>query len=483
MPTSDKADDGNGGNDGAFTTSRRRFVLGTAATGVVAGVGGTAFAKSHGETETPGAETETPASETETPTADGGGPDADGMLRASLRGAAQVPPVRSDATGVATLTPTDAGLAYRLVVKHVDGVTQAHIHEGADDQNGPVVAPLLQFTESVDGSGSGTPQSTEGDCYVVATGTVEDASLVDAILSNPSGYYVNVHTVGHPAGEIRGQLTDDAAVPFTVRVENVSADDALTPSAGDPQSVPLSPGAYAVHDSLAPLFTPGLPDRGEGLEALAEDGDPSALAPSLDGAAGVAESGTFAVPAGGTDPSPAGPGDVYEFSVTAEPGQRLSFATMFVASNDLFFAPDETGTALFDDAGVPVTGDVTESVLLWDAGTEVNEEPGVGPNQAPLQSGPDTGPAEAVPVAPVAASGDGYDYPDADEVVRVTVTPAGEAGDVPPATETPAPETEKPSVETEMPSVETETEMPSVETETEMPATETSASETEMPGS
>ena len=67
---------------------------------------------------------------------------------------------------------------------------------------------------------------------------------------------------------------------------------------------------------------------------------------------------------------------------------------MFVASNDWFFAPGEKGIALFDEEGNPIRGDVTDQIRLWDAGTEVNEEPGVGPNQAPRQALPDTGEEE-----------------------------------------------------------------------------------------
>ena len=48
---------------------------------------------------------------------------------------------------------------------------------------------------------------------------------------------------------------------------------------------------------------------------------------------------------------------------------RLSFATMYVQSNDLFLAPGDTGIALFIDEQ-PISGDVTALVRLWDAGTE-----------------------------------------------------------------------------------------------------------------
>ena len=127
----------------------------------------------------------------------------------------------------------------------------------------------------------------------------------------------------------------------------------------------------------------------------------------------------FDTPDGGSSPAPIGPGQSYSFSVTAEAGQRLSFATMYVQSNDLFYAPSAAGIALFSGSD-PLSGDVTAQLELWDAGTEVNEEPGVGLNQAPRQSGPDTGPAENGVVEIV---DDGFSYGDVSDVIRVTVTP------------------------------------------------------------
>ena len=75
-------------------------------------------------------------------------------------------------------------------------------------------------------------------------------------------------------------------------------------------------------------------------------------------------SGVFNTPVGAGSPAPILPGEAYEFSFSAAPGSKLSFATMFVQSNDFFYAPDGDGIELFDTNGMPITGDVTSQVML-----------------------------------------------------------------------------------------------------------------------
>jgi hypothetical protein len=215
---------------------------------------------------------------------------------------------------------------------------------------------------------------------------------------------------------------------FQVRIVNISALDALQPEGGEPGPVILSPGAYAVHSPDVQLFTPG-ESASAGLEALAEDGDPTTLGEEVAGADGIFASGAFDSPVAGGEPGPIGPGAAYGFTVEARPGDRLSFATMFVPSNDLFFAPGPSGIELFRD-GDAVSGAVTDRVGLWDAGTEQNEEPGAGPNQAPRQSGPDTGPAEDAPVRRIEEVDDDYEYPSVSDSIQVLVVPeGGDAGE------------------------------------------------------
>jgi hypothetical protein len=213
-----------------------------------------------------------------------------------------------------------------------------------------------------------------------------------------------------------------ASTKFKVRIENVSTTETLKLSNGMTAPAPNSPGAWVVHTKKSPLFVTGKHDMGHGLEAQAEDGNPMPLAQWLGQhqGHGIVASGAFDTPVGDSKPGPALPGKAYEFTFTAAPGARLSISTMFGQSNDLFYAPEEDGVALFDSGGTPIRGDITGQFLLWDAGTEVNEEPGLGKNQAPRQPAPNTGPDERGVVRLVH---DSFTYPPVTSVIRVTITP------------------------------------------------------------
>ena len=93
---------------------------------------------------------------------------------------------------LSTRTRKGAGLVcYRL---HAENVTlptiAAHIHKGAAGVNGPVVVPFS--APGANGTSSGCTATT--------------AAIIDDILANRAGYYVNVHTKEHPGGAIRAQL-------------------------------------------------------------------------------------------------------------------------------------------------------------------------------------------------------------------------------------------------------------------------------------
>jgi hypothetical protein len=238
-----------------------------------------------------------------------------------------------------------------------------------------------------------------------------------------------------------------AATRFLVRVENVSRASTLKLPSGGSVAIPVSPGVWAVHTGANPIFTPGELEHGRGLKGLAEAGMAREFAANLRGLPGVRSHGAFETPLaplvqrGGmarramTAPPPA-PGSVrspasrmlqpahrFEFTVAAGPGDRLSLALMVGQSNDGFIATGRDGVALFDASGRPVSGDVTPQLALWDAGTEVNEEPGTGRNQGLRQGAPHAGDPERRPVRLMSESEFGDRWPPVTQMVRVTITP------------------------------------------------------------
>lgn len=216
-------------------------------------------------------------------------------------------------------------------------------------------------------------------------------------------------------------FTEGAASPIGLEGlaedgDNASIADVVSTETG--YVSPFAPGVWAIHaGDVAGLFVEDAADRGEGLEALAEDGDPSVLGTFLSSAADITNSGVFNTPTGASEAGPLLPGGSYSFTFEAEEGDYLSFATMLVHTNDLFFGPSENGLSLFPN-GTALSGDVTADIDLWDAGTEVNEYPGAG-NSQPARGGGNSGTDEN---GNVRIEDDSFTYPAVNQTIRVTIS-------------------------------------------------------------
>ncbi|MCP3738065.1 CHRD domain-containing protein [Rossellomorea sp. BNER] len=133
---------------------------------------------------------------------------------AKLKGRNEVPPVDSDAFGIAKFVSNKdcTKIKFVLKVEDIDNFIQGHIHFGERGENGPVLVFL--FGANLDTIADQNGISTRKG---VITGTITDEDIVknnvgvkdveDLLNLMKKGLtYVNVHTEQNPAGEIRGQI-------------------------------------------------------------------------------------------------------------------------------------------------------------------------------------------------------------------------------------------------------------------------------------
>ena len=126
-----------------------------------------------------------------------------GNLTAHLSGDEEVPPVDTGAVGQTILKIRGDTLEYKLIVANIVDVVAAHIHCALAGVNGPVGVTLF----------GGGPVSSSG---ILAQGPILApdggnacgwADVADVIAALEGGdTYVNVHTLAHLGGEIRGQI-------------------------------------------------------------------------------------------------------------------------------------------------------------------------------------------------------------------------------------------------------------------------------------
>ncbi len=192
-------------------------------------------------------------------------------LRANMSPANENPPVTTEAgSAQATLTVVarrnDAGaiisgtvyydIDYNLAQPVV--FNNMHIHVGAAGVNGPT-----RFNAGLGGTNT-ISASGQGNIFIaVPSANANDVAVLDGLFTNPSGFYLNVHTVLNSGGMMRDQLQALATPPSPNMVDGstVSAASFLLHPA------PLAPG------SIASLFGKYLNDGpAVGTSSLGTDG-------------------------------------------------------------------------------------------------------------------------------------------------------------------------------------------------------------------
>lgn len=108
-------------------------------------------------------------------------------LVSTLTGAAETGGGDPDGSGTFSVE-VDAqtgDFCYTLTGTGIDKPTMAHVHSGAAGTDGPPVLTIDVVTD---------------ECIAA------EPAVLQPIVDNPAGFYVNIHTAAFPKGAVRGQL-------------------------------------------------------------------------------------------------------------------------------------------------------------------------------------------------------------------------------------------------------------------------------------
>ncbi len=130
---------------------------------------------------------------------------------ANLTGNNEVPPTNIKSLGNAKfqIDSQNNSISYSLSVKDLEGITNAHIHNGIKGLNGPIIvalfmspSPSSEDSKSLAINGNITKNNLQGP---LAGKQIND---LIGLMKNGSAY-VNVHTEQNPLGAIRGQIVNE----------------------------------------------------------------------------------------------------------------------------------------------------------------------------------------------------------------------------------------------------------------------------------
>ncbi len=128
--------------------------------------------------------------------------ESDTQYSAVLSGDEEVPPVDTQAVGIADFAPAENSVEYAINATEIEGTTAGHIHFGIEGENGPIIVTLFKYD---------TPQNQVSESGTITSGNLtgplqglQVSDLIDAF--NEGNTYANIHTEKNPNGEIRGQI-------------------------------------------------------------------------------------------------------------------------------------------------------------------------------------------------------------------------------------------------------------------------------------
>ncbi len=139
----------------------------------------------------------------------------EGRIKATLRGYSEVPAISSSGTGrfEARLRQDGSAIDYEVSYSGLESTAIAsHIHIGQKGVAGGVMAFLCGGggKPACPPEGTVTGTITAADVIGPVAQGIEPGEFAEMLRAIDAGVtYVNVHTTGHPGGEIRGQVTGE----------------------------------------------------------------------------------------------------------------------------------------------------------------------------------------------------------------------------------------------------------------------------------
>lgn len=121
----------------------------------------------------------------------------------TLAGSSEAPsPGDPAGVGLAVLSVEGTTVHYYIWVKAMEGPISSHLHQARSGKAGTAVifmdAPF---------------SAAEDDIFVASGSTTASSDLLEAVLSDPGNYYLNVQNPSFPGGAVRGQLLGDGPSP------------------------------------------------------------------------------------------------------------------------------------------------------------------------------------------------------------------------------------------------------------------------------
>jgi hypothetical protein len=132
-------------------------------------------------------------------------------LTARLSGAQEVPAADPDGSGKAVVEiDVEAGEVCFDIKSLSDTGTpnRGHIHEAPAGSNGPIVVPFFELRPppADPGAPASDPRNDALESGRLQDCVPGDPAVLQRIVDNPAGFYVNVHNTRFPGGSLRCQL-------------------------------------------------------------------------------------------------------------------------------------------------------------------------------------------------------------------------------------------------------------------------------------